>query len=244
MNNQPTMKKNILTLAFLLGFFSLLNAQDITFGIKGGVNFNNIGILHHIGGSISGGAPDIDYEPNKGLGNNFGAYFRVNLNQFYIQPEVTFVSLKSNYELSLETSNWTQSSIDIPLLIGYKVYHPVSIYAGPVFSMINDRQLEGMQETNWASGTLEFEKSSVNIGVGLNVSLGRFLLDFRYMYGFTKVEEVRVDIKGNIYGTNLADLLEYNPSQYMVNLQIDLFNFGGEKKKRGSKSNWRNHKNL
>ena len=51
-------------------------------------------------------------------------------------------------------------------------------------------------------------------------------------------------MKKNIYGTNLGELTEYNPSQFVVSFQIDLFNFGGEKKSRKPGSDWRNHRNL
>lgn len=239
------MKKIPISIALLVGIVSVINAQDITFGVKGGINYITIGELFHKTSDGESGVVPTDnfvYSSNKEMGYNFGAYFRINLNQFYIQPEVTFVSLKSNYELGLATSYWTQSNVDIPLLFGYRVYHPVSVYAGPIFSMISDRQLEGVEEK--AATPWSFEKSSVAIGVGVNAIFGRIMIDFRYSYGFTKVEEIKIDMVRAKYGTNIGYLLEYNPSQFIVNAQIDLFNFGGEKKKRGSKTNWRNHKNL
>ena len=48
----------------------------------------------------------------------------------------------------------------------------------------------------------------------------------------------------NGYGVNLGDLVEYNPSQIMVNIQVKLFTINSGDRYRRSKSNWRNHKNL
>ena len=240
------MKRAVLTALFLLSITTHLKAQDITFGIKGGASFIKIGeLFHNVSDGEIGVIPDHDfyYESNIEMGTNFGAYFRVNLYQFYIQPEVNIVSLKSYYELGKKNSKWTQSSIDIPLLFGYNVYHPVAVYAGPIFSMISDRQLEGNEDKPAHPWT--FEKSIVSIGVGINAVVARrFYLDFRYSYGITKVEHIEIDMNRGHYGTNRGALVEYNPSQFMVNLQIDLFSFGGEKKSRSSKSDWRNHKNL
>ncbi|HEY9222373.1 MAG TPA: hypothetical protein VIO43_12450 [Lutibacter sp.] len=43
------MKIKPLFIVILLTTFSFVQAQEYTFGVKGGINFNNIGELYHYG---------------------------------------------------------------------------------------------------------------------------------------------------------------------------------------------------
>jgi len=240
------MKKKSLLVAFFIGTLSYLNAQDIAFGIKGGINFASIGEIYHYGPSGGNGvtpSEDAYYAADGVSGKNFGAYFRLNIKEyFYIQPEMNFSDLSGTYQFALEESEWTQSNVNAGLLFGYRAFGPLAIYTGPILSIIRDRQLEGTENTSYA--TWEYEKSNISFGFGLAASWDRVSLDARYVMGLTTVENQRIDMVRAKYGTNLGETLEYKPSQFVINLQVDLFNFGGEKKKRGAKSNWRNHKNL
>lgn len=240
------MKNKSLLLAAFIIIVCKIHAQDYTFGIKGGVNYITIGELYHFGSPKGGNnvtpAEDVVYSPNKEMGTQFGAYIRLNYDSFYIQPEVLFTSSKSSYDLAKKTANWTQESMDIPVFFGYKFSDSFSVYGGPIISSINERNLEGTENTPYANWT--YENSNILGGIGLKYQIGRFGVDLRYSYSFTKVEELRVDINRGIYGTNLGDLLEYNPSYIVLNAQIDIFTFGGESKKRKKGSNWRNHNNL
>ena len=239
------MKKTSLLVFLLFCLTSTLNAQDMTFGVKGGINFSSIGELYHYGPRGGNGvipSDDTYYKADKGSSYHFGGYLKVNFNYFYFSPEVVYTSLSNSYELAKETSEWTQDNLDIGLYFGYRAYGPLCIYLGPAISMINDRQLEG-NETK-ASTPWTFEKTNLGIGAGIALQYNRFGIDVRYVYGLTKVEHVEIDMVRAKYGTNRGAMLEYNPSQLILSATIDLFSFGGEKKKRGSKSNWRDHRNL
>ena len=83
------------------------------------------------------------------------------------------------------------------------------------------------------------------LGAGLSAYCNRISVYARYVYGFTKVETLKIDVVRGTYGTNLGEMVEYNASQFVLNLQVDLFSFGGERKNNNrSKSDWRNHENL
>mgnify|MGYP000344541168 CR=1 FL=1 len=239
------MKRTSLHLLFILLSINAVSAQDFTFGIKGGLNFNSIGELYHYGPRGGNGvipSEDTYYTADKASSYHFGGYLKLNFDYFYFSPEVVYTSLTSNYELALETSEWTQSNIDIGLFFGYRVFGPVAVYLGPSISMINDRQLEGNEEK--ASTPWTYEKTNLGVGAGLTFQYNRFGIDARYVYGMTKVEHVEIDMVRAKYGTNRGAMLEYNPSQFIISATIDLFSFGGEKKKRRSNSNWNDHRNL
>jgi len=242
------MKKSFLIIVLIISHFTIKsNAQDITFGIKGGVNNNNIGDFYSIGGSIGAGVPNEYFPADNDIGFQYGIYFNFKINYFFIRPEVNFVSFENSYTFPTKPAKWSAKQIDIPILFGYNIFGPISIYTGPIFSSISDMSLEGWQETGWpGTGPFTYIKSSTSISAGILIELGRFGIDFRYQYGLKAVKEQRLDMirtyKG--WGVNIGDLVEYNPSQFILSLQIDLFNFGGEKKHRKSDSNWRDHRNL
>jgi hypothetical protein len=230
-----------LFIVILLIYFSPVYAQEYTFGLKGGINFNNIGELYHYGNNSGLGinvTPNDDtvFSAEKEMGFQFGAFAMIAFDKFFIRPEVIYVSSKNNYPLAFETANWTSTKIDIPLLLGYKVYDPVSLYAGPSFSSISDMKLEGVEQGS--NYPYVYKKSSTSINAGILAEFGRFGIDLRYQYGITKVEELRVDINRSIYGTNIADLLEYNPSQIQISVHINILRINGERRN-SKKGGWR-----
>lgn len=236
------MKVKPLFIVILLISFSFVNAQEYTFGLKGGINFNNIGELDHYGLARGGGvnavpSTDLIYPADKEMGMQFGAFGMIAFNKFFIRPEVIFVTSKNSYPLALKTSNWTSTKIDIPILFGYKIYGPFALYAGPSFSSISDMKLEGVEQGS--SYPYVYKNSSTSINAGLLVEAGRFGVDLRYQYGITKVKELRVNIDRGIYGTNIADLLEYNPSQIILSVHINIIKINSDDRGHRIKSNWR-----
>ncbi len=225
------MRKNPLFIVALLFAFSNFYAQEITIGIKGGINYNSIGELYHYGnnsGLGTGVTPNDDtvFSGEKDIGIQFGVFGMIAFDKFFIRPEVNYVSSKNHYLLN-KTANWTSTKIDVPVLFGYKIFEPVSLYVGPSFSSISDMKLEGV-EPNPNTYPYIYKKSSTSINAGILVEYGRFGIDLRYQYGITKVEELRVNIDRGVYGTNIADVLEYNPSQIQISIHINLLKINAE----------------
>ena len=232
------MRKHPLILITFLLIFSIGNAQEYSFGIKGGLNFNSIGELYHIGTANGGGIgvtpfEDTYYTTDKEDGHHYGAFVMIDFGKFFIRSEINFVSLKNRYPLSKKESYWTTERIDIPILFGVKVFNPISIYAGPVLSSISSMELEGVEFP------IEFKKSAVNLGVGILVDFGRFGFDVRYEHGIKTIESQRIDIVRATYGTNVAYLLEYYPSQITVSLHINIFKINGNERRNRVKKGWR-----
>lgn len=230
-----------LFIVMLLITFSSANAQEYTFGVKGGINFNNIGELYHYGNASGLGTSvtpneDTVFPAEKEMGFQIGAFAMIAFDKFFIRPEVVYVSSKNNYPLAFETAYWTSTKIDIPILVGYKIYEPVSLYVGPSFSSISDMKLEGVEQGS--SYPYVYKNSSTSINAGILAEFGRFGVDLRYQYGITKVEELRVNIDRGVYGTNIADLLEYNPSQIQLSVHINILSINGDRK-HSKKGAWR-----
>ena len=222
-----TMKKpQILVLLLLL--CSFLNAQEYAIGIKGGLNYYNIGDIVTVGSNgPQGPVAGLIFEPVKEIGYQFGAFLNVAFDKFYIRPEINFVSNKNNYDFPLQTSYWTASKINVPLLLGYKIYDPISIYIGPSFSFFDEMNLEGANNQTGES-SLNYEKTTTSLMFGVQVEFKRFGVDLRYELGLKETVEERQDIHNSAYGVNQADIYSYKPSQISLSLNIFLFRTDGE----------------
>jgi len=225
------MNKRILLLAFFLSSSIFIYAQpEYAIGIKGGFNYYNIGDINSRGGSIQSGKPDETFTPNKEIGYQFGAFFNVQFGKLFIRPELNFVSNKNNYDFPNKTSHWKATKTDIPILLGYKIYDPVSIYVGPSFSIFNKMTMEGANNLP-SDGPIEFEKTATSFMIGVQVEFKRFGVDLRYETGSKKtIGEIGNnwhDFYQSIYGINIADIWPYKPSQISLSLNIFLFRTDG-----------------
>jgi hypothetical protein len=215
-----------------------LNAQELHFGIKGGLNYNNIGELYHIGTKNGGGnnvipIEDTYYTAKKENSFHYGAYLSVLYKKFFFRPEINFTSLKNSYPLSQKLSYWTSKKVDIPLLFGYNIYKPISLFAGPVFSKISNMQLDGVEYP------IVFKKSVINVQAGILFDFGRFGIDVRYEHNLKPTKFQRIDIVRAVYGTNVAHLQEYNQSQIIISLDINLFKINTNERQRIGRKSWR-----
>ncbi len=229
MTFNPTVKtmKQPLILVLLLFLCSFLKAQEYAIGIKGGINYYNIGDINSRGGSIQAGKPDEIFIPNNEIGTQFGVFINVAFNKFYIRPEINFVSNNNNYDFPTDTAQWEVSKIDLPLLIGYKVFDPISIYVGPNFSFFNEMTLEGANN-NSDPNPINYEKTTTSLMFGIQVEFKRFGVDLRYEIGLKETAEEFNDFIRSAYGINLADIYAYKPSQISLSLNIFLFRTDGD----------------
>ena len=122
------------------------------------------------------------------LGWQAGIVTAINLGAFAIEPQILYVRqglrirLDGDKELNLKSN-----SIDVPVLASFRLLHPVRIYAGPVFTVMNDcKQKSG-------GDLLDFGRvrPSVSYTAGVGVVLVRHLLiDLRYNGQFRSKHDV------------------------------------------------------
>jgi hypothetical protein len=137
------MKK--ITILLVLAAFTLTSkAQDFfDAGIKAGLNTSKIST--HIS----------DYSPQTINNYSVGAFVRLNLGRVYLQPEVYYNSKGGEYidEVNLSTVNsFDLKAVDVPALVGLKIINQksfnVRVLAGPVFSFVTDKSVEGSFSKN------------------------------------------------------------------------------------------------
>ena len=216
------MKKQHLLITICLLATFVINAQEFTIGVRGGFNQYTIGDINSRGGSIQAGKPDELFSPQKELGTQFGAFLDIEFGKLFIRPEINFASSKNRYDFPTKESFWKSSRINVPILAGYEIFDPISVYVGPAFNVYNDTTLEGVQVTSYSDGGPDLEKTNVGLTFGIMLKAGRFGIDLRYETISQSTQEELLDIIRSEYGVNLADLRSYKPNVISLSLFIDI----------------------
>lgn len=118
------MKKIILTVAAVFAF-GFVNAQDVKFGVKGGVDFASIHVKF-------GGESFTETETGFYIG---GLVDLTVSEKFHVQPELLYVSIKD------------LDQIQVPVLAKFSVAEKFNLLAGPNLGFILDAG-EGMKSFN------------------------------------------------------------------------------------------------
>ena len=216
------MKKLILAAVLLLSV-SFTQAQ-LNFGIKAGYN-SSLGINDL--GSVTNGS--YNYNSAKAeLSNGFqaGVFLRMG-SKVYFQPELLYAMGKKNYDMSVKdgnntiigtfNKNVTVSTVDVPLLLGYKLLDlkvaNLRVFAGPKLRFNTGSTLEFSNVTGGGFNINDFQKdvkaAQLGLEAGFGVDVLMLSLDFRYqvindMYQ-TKLQNVTIDnIPANTFVISLG----------------------------------------
>jgi len=129
-----------LTIIIILAVFTLTgNAQGFfDFGPKIGINTSKMST------NVS------DYNPQTISKFQFGAFARINVGRFYIQPEAYYNTKSGEYIDNVNSStinSFNLHSVDVPALLGFKIINQkavnVRIMTGPVLSFLTDKSVKG-----------------------------------------------------------------------------------------------------
>lgn len=194
--------KSIKTLTFLALLSTTLLQAQFEFGVKGGLNYDSLGDVDYTDISAT------DLSAGSKTGYHIGAYGKIDLLLFYLRPEIQFTKINSGFAYK----NIGLSKIEAPILLGYKILGPLSVFAGPSFQYILNEDVEGTTFTD-----IE-ENFTVGLQIGTRISFGRLGLGVRYERGFT-------DNDLRILGTNGVDVegrIDARPNQFIISASYEL----------------------
>lgn len=207
------MNKRIIVVAIgLLTSFFTINAQS-SYGIKAGLNYNTNGELTEIFNDIE------SFIDNKGSGKsgfNIGFYGKLDLGPIYIRPELVYTKTTSEYVLNTQNEDFKMSKLDMPVLLGFKVFGPIDVFAGPSFQYILKNDFKDIEHDNLKNDI------TVGLNIGVEIELGKLGIDIRYERGFTANEALFID--NELVGGNTSYTLDTRPEQFIVNLSYRLSN--------------------
>lgn len=186
------MKKVLLTAAAVMAF-GLMNAQEVKYGAKAGLNMSN----------YTGDVENTDMK----IGFQVGGFAEIKISdKFAVQPELLFTNLGAKGDFSGITVTENLNYIAIPVMAKYFVAEKFSIEAGPQIGFLMSAKMDAGGES---VDTKEFYNSTdlgLNVGFGYdfteNISLG-----LRYTAGISNIAKDSGDFKqGN---SNIALAVGY-----------------------------------
>jgi hypothetical protein len=196
----------IALLCFLLVSTSNLMAQlTISPGLRVGVNLANVSA-----------DPDFEIDTESIIGLIFAVPVEIGIGEsFAIQPEVMFVQKGFKIEQNLLGFNFESQMIvnqlDIPILAKFKFVNTESFQAyaaaGPVFgyALSGKQKIEALGQSEEEDvdfdeiGYNRFETLvSVGAGAGIPIGPGVIVLDLRYLFGLSDLDDTEdVKVKNN-----------------------------------------------
>lgn len=184
------MKKIILLIAAVL-ISALSHAQSFNIGPRIGVSQSFLKVDETI--------DNVKYESGKALvGFHAGAFARIKLASFYVQPEVLFTSTGGQIDLNdpnnpeRDVLKYNYNRIDVPVLVGLKA-SAFRVNLGPVATFnINSKdksasELKDEVKEKYKTATFAFQA-----GIGLDI--WKLVFDLKYEAGLgTMTDKVTVD---------------------------------------------------
>lgn len=171
--------KKLVFIAILAIYSISVNAQlDIKYGIKTGLNYTSYGNLSIYGGFA--GLNEIVLS-EQDFGFHVGAHAQYNFTKIYIRPELVFTKTKSTYSHIFSTSSeFKVSTLEIPVLVGFKIIKPISFYVGPTFQYILVNKFS-------SDFDLDLENNLVlGLNMGIGIQLQKLGFDLRYSPGLSE----------------------------------------------------------
>lgn len=176
-------------------------AQSLSgYGIKVGVNYNANGDYIE---SVDANSEN----PDRNIGFHIGVFGKLG-NEFYFKPELVYTSTKSDYK----DASFNMQKLDAPMLVGLKVFGPISVFAGPAFQYILDTNFK---VSNLSITDIEND-FSVGLHFGFSLNLNKIGVDLRYERGFSHNEASFLDNNG----ISVDNRLDTRPNQLILSLSL------------------------
>ena len=188
------MKKFALSLV-LFATTLILNAQSpFNIGIKAGYNSSKI-------------KTDIASFDESNVNNYLaGAFLRINLKKFYLQPEAYFCTKGGELKDVNGTNSFDLKSVDVPLLVGYKLIDTklmnLRINTGPLMSFMTTTDADG---EDFNSDDIKDHFFGWQYGAGVDFMF--LTLDVRMENSFGDIYSGKGDEKSKTFLISLGILL-------------------------------------
>ena len=217
----------IFILFFLITSSSLVAQGNL--GINFGLNDDNFGSFENIKNKID----DYDLDLKNSTGFQLGLFTEIDLITFYIRPEINlifskskngtaFTSLNNNTNILSESINiaehtYKSTDIQVPIIFGYKVLGPISIFAGPTF------KYNLSNSSNFDLEEIE-DKYNLSLLLGTRLKVKSFGLGLRYERGLNNNELLIINANGiDIDNANIDTTTNKLSLNISYDIPYDLF---------------------
>ena len=217
----------ILILLFLITSSSLFAQGNL--GVNFGLNDDNFGSIENIKTKID----DYDLDLKNSTGFQLGLFTEIDLITFYIRPEINlifskskngtaFTSANNNTNILSESINiaehtYKSTDIQVPIIFGYKVLGPISIFAGPTF------KYNLSNSSNFDLEEIE-DKYNLSLLLGTRVKVKSFSVGLRYERGLNNNELLIINANGiDIDNANIDTTTNKLSLNISYDIPYDLF---------------------
>jgi len=161
------MKNIYIFMLMLILSLESFNAQEVTFGVKGGLNLASISEYQTV-------------DPDLRVSFHFGGFVEIPLwNKFSLQPELLYSGqgFKETYS-STHMHTVRLNYLNLPILIKYYVWNGLSIETGPQMGMlISSNVSEYEKKLDLATGFGLGYKINTDLGFGVRYNFGLSYFD-------------------------------------------------------------------
>ena len=178
--------KNLILFFLFFHFHNLSGQISLEYGLKAGINFNShLNVALEIE-SLNLGFPTNNYESRNG--EHFGVFLKIDFKKFYLRPEINYTRILNSYDLFLVpksdvVTDFNEKKIDIPVLIGYKLFKYLNIFAGPRFEY--NKKVKNLNNLSISDLNTNYR---IGLQYGVSAKFSRFEIDIRVERGFEKNE--------------------------------------------------------
>ena len=215
MNTSNHFSKIILVFALIFGTAVFVSAQFLRFGPKAGISSSKV----QVDEKFNYDGSEISYETGDAqLGFHVGAFARVSIVSFSIQPELLFTSAGGKIIVTedgqtSDVRDLSYNKIDVPVMLGKSFGKFFRVQLGPSFSFLlsddaRDVKLREELSQNYNNATVGYQ-----VGVGFDLS--KLSIDLKYEGNLSKFGE-SVSFGGEPFNTDLRT------NQFILSVGLDL----------------------
>jgi hypothetical protein len=179
------MKKIFLMMSLAFVCSQTATAQ-IDFGVKAGINYNSESIKE-TGQDLFEGA-----ESKTGYHAGIWLRFKLPVVGLYIRPELVYTNLENDVRYKNNVTSYSFQKIDIPVLLGRKIFGIGNVFVGPSFQYILDSDFDIADISN-----VDADGFTVGLQFGGGIEFGNFGIDVRWERGFNGIESTFLDVSTN-----------------------------------------------
>jgi hypothetical protein len=165
------MKTKLSLTLLAIVFFAGSSFAQFTIGPKIGVNSSRLTLKDNVSNVEEGSAS---------FGFHAGAFSRITISNFYIQPELLYTSASGELKfkdgaLGDQVRSYDFNRIDVPIQVGYKIGDVFRIGAAPIFSVLLSDSEQGD-----TGSQMTFKNSTVGYQAGIGFDVANLIFDLRY----------------------------------------------------------------
>lgn len=160
--------------------------------------------------------------PSSSNGFLIGAFARVSLIGFYIEPEISFRNLNFTVNSTGTTSAANTATmlnyIDVPVMFGRKILKFINVSAGPNFQFLVNKDLTASNINTLEKGNYNDFVVGVQLGVG--VEIWKLCFDARYDFSLNPIGNVAAVVNNsqNVDFSSRASMLQFTVGYKFIDL--------------------------